>query len=293
MQSNEPREVRITHPDKVLFPEDGITKKEVCDYFRRIADVMVPLIRDRPLTMQRYTDGIDRPGFFQKNAPDYLPAWIATAEFELHGTGRRQRQVLCNDAAALVWVANQDCITQHVWLSRADRLDYPDRLIFDLDPPDDDFAAVRYAARAVREGLARIGMTAFAMTTGSRGLHVVVPLDRTATQQESHDWARAFSAHMAAREPDRFTVEMRKEKRGRRLFIDYVRNSYGQTGVAPYTLRAKRGAPVATPILWEELDQVVSQSFNLRNIFAEREGRLDPWKSIDSYASPLKPLPGK
>ena len=125
------REVKITHPEKVLFPEDGITKGELVDYFRNVADVMVPLVRDRPLTMQRFTDGIDKPGFFQKEAPYYLPDWIKTVTFELRD-GRKQRQILCNDAATLAWIANQDCITQHVWLSRADRLDYPDHA--DLRP---------------------------------------------------------------------------------------------------------------------------------------------------------------
>jgi bifunctional non-homologous end joining protein LigD len=284
------RAVKITHPDKVLFPEDGITKMEVVEYFRRIADVMVPLVRDRPLTLERYTDGIGSPGFYQKNAPEYLPGWIKTVRLELQGTGRVQNQVLCNDAATLVWLANQDCITQHVWPARAGRLDSPDRMIFDLDPPDDNFEAVRYAARAVRAALEEIGMMAFLMTTGSRGLHVVVPLDRSAAREEVRSYARDFAGWLAGSQPGRFTVEMRKERRGSRMFLDYVRNSYGQTSVAPYTIRARRGAPVATPVAWDELDRITSQSFNIRNIFSERAGKLDPWRDIDQHASPLKPF---
>jgi bifunctional non-homologous end joining protein LigD len=283
------QKVKITHPDKVLFPEDGITKGELVDYFRRVAGVMVPLVRDRPLTMQRFTDGIDRPGFFQKEAPYYLPEWIKTVTFDLRD-GRKQRQILCNDADTLAWIANQDCITQHVWPSRADRLDYPDMVIFDLDPPDDDFDIVRFAARAIRVKLQDLDMPAFVMTTGSRGLHVVSPLDRSADFETVRAWARNLAEKLAWSIPDSFTTELRKDARGRRLFIDYTRNAFGQTKVAPYTVRPKRGAPVATPVEWDELDDINSQSFNIRNVPERVAGKVDPWKSMEKYATSLKPI---
>jgi len=285
------REVKITHPDKVLFP-DGTTKGEMADYFRDVAEVMVPLVMDRPLTMQRFPDGIDKPGFFQKEAPYYLPEWIKTVTFELRD-GRRQRQILCNDAATLVWTANQDCITQHVWLSRADDLERPDELVFDLDPPDDDFDLVRFAARAIRARLQDMDMPAFVMTTGSRGLHVVVPLDRSAGVgfDEVRAWARDLAANLVWSIPDSFTVELSREKRGHRLFIDYTRNAFGQTKVAPYTVRAKRGAPVATPVEWDELDHIdSSQAYNIRNVLKRVEKKGDPWKSMYKYATVLKPI---
>jgi bifunctional non-homologous end joining protein LigD len=283
------RKVKITHPDKVLFPEDGITKGELVDYFRRVADVMMPLVRDRPLTMQRFTDGIDEPGFFQKEAPYYLPEWIKTVTFELRD-GRKQRQILCNDPAALAWIANQDCITQHVWLSRADRLDYPDMVIFDLDPPDDDFDIVRFAARTIRAKLQDMDMPVFLMTTGSRGLHVVSPLDRSADFETVRAWARSLAEKLAWSIPDSFTTELSKEKRGRRLFIDYTRNAFGQTKVAPYTVRPKQGAPVATPVEWDELDHITSQSFNVRNVPGRVAEKGDPWRSMEKYATSLKPI---
>jgi bifunctional non-homologous end joining protein LigD len=283
------RKVTITNPDKALFPEDGITKGELVDYFRHVADVMVPLVKDRPLTMQRFTDGIDKPGFFQKEAPYYLPEWIETVTFGLRD-GRKQRQILCNDAATLAWIASQDCITQHVWLSRADRLDYPDMIIFDLDPPDDDFDIVRFAARAIRAKLQDLDMSSFIMTTGSRGLHVVSPLDRSADFETVRAWARSLAEKLAWSIPDSFTTELRKESRGHRLFIDYTRNAFGQTKVAPYTVRPKQGAPVATPVEWDELDHIHSQTFNIRNVPKRVESRGDPWKNMQRYATSLKPI---
>ena len=283
------REVKITHPDKVLFPEDGITKGELVDYFRHVADVMVPLVKDRPLTMQRFTDGIDKPGFFQKEAPYYLPDWINTVTFDLRD-GRKQRQILCNDPATMAWIANQDCITQHVWLSRADRLDNPDMMIFDLDPPDDDFDIVRFAARIIRAKLQDMDMSAFIMTTGSRGLHVVSPLDRSADFDTVRAWARSFAEKLAWSIPDSFTTELRKETRGRRLFIDYTRNAFGQTKVAPYTVRPKRGAPVATPVEWDELDHIDSQTYHIRNVLKRVAEKGDPWKGMQNYATRLKPI---
>ena len=283
------REIKVTHTDKVLFPGDGITKGEMIDYYRRVADVMVPLVRDRPLTMQRYPDGIDRPGFFQKEAPYYLPEWIRTVTFELH-EGRKQRQILCDDAATLVWIANQDCITQHVWFSRAGDLEHPDQLIFDLDPPDDDFDLVRFAARTIRAKLQDMDMPAFVKTTGSRGLHVVVPLDRSAGFDEVRAWARALAEKLAWSIPDSFTTELRKEARGHRLFIDYTRNAYGQTSVAPYTIRAKPGAPVATPVEWDELDGINSQSYNIRIVLKRIAEKGEPWKNMEQYATALKPI---
>jgi bifunctional non-homologous end joining protein LigD len=284
------REVKVTHTDKVLFPEDGITKGELIEYFRNVADVMVPLVRDRPLAMQRFPDGIDEPGFFQKEAPYYLPAWIKTATFELRD-GRRQRQILCDDAATLAWIANQDCITQHVWLSRAGDLERPDELVFDLDPPDNDFDLVRFAARAIWARLQDMDMPAFVMTTGSRGLHVVVPLVRSAGFDEVRAWARDLASQLAGSVPDRLTIELSKEKRGHRLFVDYTRNAFGQTKVAPYTVRSRPGAPVATPVEWDELDRIKSsQAYNIRNVLNRIAAKGDPWKSMYQYATTLKPI---
>ncbi len=175
----EGHEIKVTHPEKVLFPDSGITKGDLVQYYKDIATGMLPKIRGRPLTMQRFPDGIDKEGFFQKEASDYFPDWVDRASIELK-KGTIQHQVVCNNEATLVYLASQAVITMHVMLSREDKLRYPDHLIFDLDPPDDDFGLVVYGAKVVKKTVEEHGFKAFVMTTGSRGLHVVMPLDRSA-----------------------------------------------------------------------------------------------------------------
>ncbi len=285
-----PYTVKVTHPDKLLFPEDGISKKDLVDYYTKVAPTMLPYMEGRPISMQRFPDGIDKPGFFEKKVPYYFPEWIRRVSVALKGKGGTQEQAICDNAATLVYLADQDCITPHTWLSRADKLDYPDQMIFDLDPPDEDFSTVALAAKELRKALEAEGMAPYVMATGSRGLHVLVPLDRTADFGSVREYARGLSDRLARERPGSFTVEMSKEKRGGRLFLDYLRNSYGQTSVPPYAVRAKRGAPVATPLEWYELDEgIASQSFNIRNLFKRLSKKGDPWKGIMDHA---RPLPG-
>jgi bifunctional non-homologous end joining protein LigD len=281
-------DIKVTHPEKALFPEDGITKGELVDYYRRIAGYMVPHVEGRPMTLQRFPDGIDKEGFFQKEASDYFPEWVRRATLEL-GKGGIQHQVVCDNAATLVYLASQAMITPHVFLSRADKVHYPDKLIFDLDPPDNDFETVRYAAKTLREALEAAGYPVYLMTTGSRGLHVVVPLDRSADFDTVRAFARDFADQMVKKHPEKFTIELSREKRHGRLFLDYLRNSFGQTGVAPYGVRAKKGAPVATPITWKELDDIASsREYDVRNIFSRMEKWDDAWKGMMRKAVQLK-----
>jgi bifunctional non-homologous end joining protein LigD len=281
-------DIKVTHPEKVLFPEDGITKGELVDYYKNIAEFMVPLVAGRPMTLQRFPDGVGSEGFFQKNASEYFPSWVRRATLEI-GKGAIQHQVLCDDSATLVYLASQAMVTPHVFLSRIDKIRYPDRLIFDLDPPDNDLETVRSAAKIIKTALEAEGYPVFLMTTGSRGLHVVVPLDRSADFEAVRAYARMFAERLTQKYPDRFTTELPKEKRKGRLFLDYLRNSYGATGVAPYGVRAKNGAPVATPIDWKELDDIdSSQAYNIRNIFARMVKRGNAWKDIAERAVPLK-----
>jgi bifunctional non-homologous end joining protein LigD len=195
--------------------------------------------------------------------------------------------VLCNNTATLVYLANQGVLTLHGWLSLADRPRHPDRLIFDLDPPDDDFAAVRYAARRVGELMEAIGLTPHVMTTGSRGLHVLAPLDAETHFDAVRDLARTMADHLAEQHPDRLTVEQRKDKRKDRLYLDVMRNAYGQTAVVPYSLRAKPGAPVATPLDWDELDRsdLGPRSYDLRSVHQRLAQKDDPWKNIRPHAA--------
>lgn len=271
----------ITHPDKVLFPESGITKGELVDYYERVSGVMLPHVKNRPMILNRYPSGIGRGGFIQQNASDYYPDWIKRADIERREGGMLDR-VLCQNRASIVYLANQGTITFHIWLSLYKKPELPDRLIIDLDPQDDDFETVRFVARAAHELLTELSVPSHIMTTGSRGLHIAVPLKPKHDFNEVRDFARDLANILAARHPERLTTEVRKNKRRGRLFLDVARNSYGQTGVAPYSVRANPGAPVATPLSWDELGdrRLDSRAYNIRNIAARLNSVDDPWKNI-------------
>ncbi|KAA6217729.1 non-homologous end-joining DNA ligase [Streptomyces filamentosus] len=246
------RVVPVSRPEKVLFPEDGITKADLAAYYRAVAPRMLPHLRGRPLMLERRPDGIGGRGFMQKDVPDHFPEWVRRVE--LPKEGGTVTYVLCEDAATLVFLADQGCVTVHRWLSRADRPDHPDRLVLDLDPPDGDFGQVREAARLLHGLLDEVGLPSLPMTTGSRGLHVVVPLDRRAPFDDVRAFASDLAGVLADRHPDRLTTEARKKDRGGRLYLDVQRNGYGQTAVAPYAVRAHPGAPVAAPVTWDDLE---------------------------------------
>ncbi|MFW6117245.1 MAG: non-homologous end-joining DNA ligase [Thermoproteota archaeon] len=273
--------VEVSDVDKVLFPEDDFTKGDLIDYYNRISDVLLPHLKDRPITMQRFPDGINEEGFYQKEVPDYFPDWIERIKVEKK-EGGSQNQVICNNKATLVYLADKACITPHIWLSRKDQLHHPDKIVFDLDPPDDDFEPVRSAASSLKKILDHLDLTSFVMTTGSRGLHVAVALDRSEDFDAVRDFAQRVAEYLASKHPDIFTTEERKKKRRGRLFLDILRNAYGQTSVAPYAVRAKTGAPIATPIDWKELKDknLNSQSYTIDNIFQRLGQKDDPWKDI-------------
>ena len=285
------REIEISHPDKLLYPDAYIPKHVVVEYYQRIAEVMLPHVRGRPVSMQRFPDGLRGEGFYQKEAPDYFPDWIDRVEVPKKEGGRIV-QITIESAATLVYLANQACLTPHVWLSRKDRLDHPDRMIFDLDPPDGgdrDFGTVLDVARELVELLEELRLRPFVMTTGSRGLHVTVPLDASEPFDGVRAFARRVAERLAEQHPKTLTTETGKAKRRGRLFLDYLRNAYGQTGVAPYALRPRPGAPVATPLSLHELSRgdLSSRSYRMSNIFRRLAQKDDPWKDIDDHARGL------
>ncbi len=275
--------VPLTHPDKVLFPADGITKKDLASYYADVADLMLPWLRDRPITMVRYPDGLGGQRFFQKNAPSYFPDWIRRVEVTKEGG--TVEHVICDKPATLVYLANQACIEIHAFLSRADNLDVPDQMVFDFDPPDDKrFADVRRTALWARDLLdGDLGLPSFVRTSGGRGLHVHVPLTRRADFDAVREFARRAADVLARRHPDVITAEQRKDKRGMRIYVDVMRNAYAQTVAANYGVRARAGAPVATPLSWAEVedDTLVPGRFTMATV----RGRLgdvgDPWADFD------------
>jgi bifunctional non-homologous end joining protein LigD len=273
------RTVEVSNPGKVLFPDDGITKGDLVDYYRRIAERMLPQLRGRPVAMERYPDGIGRQRIFQKDVPDHFPDWVDRVKVEKE-QGSLQ-QVVCEHPATLVYLANQACITPHVFLSRADRPDHPDQLIFDLDPPGDGFDDARKAALWLRSLLEELGLQSFAKTTGGKGLHLTVPLDR----REGFDTVRAFARDVAGvlvrRHSGQLTIEQRKQRRDGRLYVDVMRNGYAQTAVPPFAVRARPGATVATPLHWSEVEQpsLRPSRFTIHTVF-ERLGQEDPWEGL-------------
>ena len=283
------RDVGITRPEKVLFPRDGITKRDVIDYYQRVSRWMLPHLKGRPVAMQRYPDGIDKPSFFQKAAAPYYPEWIP--KVTVPKAGGTVTHVVCNDAATVVYLANQACLTPHVWLSRADKLRLPDQMIFDLDPSVEDIAALIRAAHALKEFLEDIGLSPYVKATGSRGLHVVVPLQPKEDFDSVRATARQIAGIIVDRDPEAFTMQQSKNKRGGRIFFDTNRNAYAQTVVAPYALRARNGAPVAVPLDWSELRKMNFRpdGVTLRAIFGRLEKSLDPWKDFARHAGSLEP----
>lgn len=282
--------LELTSLDRVLFPEDGITKGDVIDYYEKVAGVMLPHLRGRFISMHRYPDGIGGEGFFQKEAPDYFPEWIRIEKVEKKDGWNHQ--VVVDDAATLVYLAQQGCLTPHPWMSRAETPHHPDRMVFDFDPPgsgEGTFGEVRWAARELRSVLQDLGLTPFVMTSGSRGLHVYLALDGKADFDEAKAFSRAVADLLAERHPERLTTEIRKAKRGERIFIDYLRNEYAQTSVAPYALRARPGAPVATPLDWEELSAsgMGPRRYSLQNLFRRLGAKEDPWAGLQASASGL------
>jgi len=285
------RTLVVSRPDKELYPGE-YTKRDVVAYYRDIAPMMLPYLRRRPLSMQRYPDGISGQSFFQKEIPDYFPDWIPRVTLPRR-EGGRITHVLANDAPTLVYLAAQACLVQHVGLFRADKPDHPDRLIFDLDPPDDTrFAEVRRAAFLLRGILeTELGLTAAPMLTGSRGVHIVVPLSRRATFDEVRAFARDVAHILNVRAPELVTVEHLKAKRAGRIYVDVARNAYGQTAVPPYSLRALPGAPVAAPVTWDELkrSRLGARSYTMANVRRRLDRMGDPWKDLPSGRTIDKP----
>jgi len=287
--------VETTNEDKILFPKSKITKKEFLDYYERIAAIMLPYVMNRPLSMQRFPQGIKGKGFYQKNTPDYFPQWVArfTVEKQEDGT---VSYVLANNAATLVYLAQQDCIAMHPWLSLKDKSHIPDHMIFDLDPPKkNDFKRVVAAALALKEIVESLGLVPFVKTTGSKGLHIMIPIKREYDFDEVKSYASSIADVLVAKEPQYYTREVRKDKRRGRVFIDVLRNTYGHTAVAPYSVRAYEGAPIAAPLEWDELKnaKLTSQKYTIKNIFRRLSKLQDPWQGAFKHARSLRALKKK
>jgi len=280
------RTVEVPRPDKALFPS-GITKADLARYYERVGETMIGHIAGRPLNLERFPDGIEGHRIFQQHASGHFPSWIRRVR--VPGRDRPVEHVVATEPATLVYLAGQACITLHQWLSRRDRLDRPDRLVIDLDPSAQKPGAIRRAARIFGGLLRELALEPYVMTTGSRGYHVVVALQRRAGFDEVRGFARELSGLAAAREPRLFTNEQRKAKREGKLLIDIQRNAYAHTSVAPYAVRPRPNAPVATPLHWEELEDSSTRAdrWTIETVPRRLERNGDPWQEISRHALTL------
>lgn len=278
----------ITHPDKVLFPGDGITKGDLAAYYEAIAPVMLPHLRGRPVTMERYPAGIGKKGFWQKDVSKGFPGWLQRVEVpKKDGV---VHHAIVTDVRSLLWVTNQNTVTQHVWTSRVPDLDHPDVCVFDLDPSADDPEAVRAAALDLRGLLDELALPSWIKTTGSKGFHIVVPLDGKTPVDVVARFANTVGALFVTRAPDRLTQEFSKADRRGRIYVDTGRNGYSATFAAAYTVRAKAGAPVSAPCTWQEVERgdVAPQTFTIRNMGARIDKVGDVWEDMRRRGRSLK-----
>ena len=274
------RSVVITHPEKVLFPDDGITKGELASYYEKVAPLMLPHIVRRPVTMERYPSGIGKKGFLQKDVSTGFPDWLERVEVpKKDGVVHHP---IVTDARSLLWLANQNCITPHVWISRAPDVYHPDICVFDLDPSVDDSEMLRAAALALRNLLEELGLPSWVKTSGSKGFHITIPLDGQLDMGEVERFAHTVGTLLVRRYPKQLTQEFKKADRGTRILIDTGRNGWSATHAAVYAVRAKTGAPVSAPCTWEEVASgaVLPGTFNLRNVIGRVEKVGDLWSGM-------------
>jgi bifunctional non-homologous end joining protein LigD len=282
--------VVITHPDKVLFPDDGITKGQLATYYEALAPIIVPHLRGRPVTMERYPAGIGKKGFWQKDVSKGFPSWLERVEVPKKD-GVVHHPVV-TDTRSLMWVTNQNTITQHVWVSRLPDLYHPDICVFDLDPSIDSPEMLRNAALQLRGVLDELGLPSWIKTSGSKGYHIVVPLDGNTDTGSVAAFAHAIGTLLVIRDPGNLTQEFHKVDRGRRILVDTGRNGYSATFAAAYAVRARRGAPVSAPCTWAEVEsgKVHPQSFTIRTMPDRMEAVGDLWADMKKGKSLKRPI---
>lgn len=286
------REIVVTSPDKVLWPQDGLTKTDLLDYYQAVAPVMLPYLRDHPVTLRVFPGGIDRPGHYRRDLPKDAPDWLPSATYSPASRAGELHPPLIPDAAALLWYAERGAIEFHMWLATADRLEQPDWAVFDLDPGDEvDFPAVLEAALLVRDTLAAQGIDGYPKTSGGRGLHVFVPLEPVHDFAAVRDWVRGIAAQLAEEHPDQIATAARGTHEGQRVTVDHAQNSVARNTAAPYTARGHPGAPVSAPVTWDEVaaGTIRPDQFTLRTMPERIQQLGDLWAA--ALTAPQR-LPG-
>jgi bifunctional non-homologous end joining protein LigD len=293
----EAKTVNLSSADRVLFPEDGVTKGDLFEYYKQVGSTIVPHLRDRPFTMKRYREGIDKPGFFQKQAPKGMPDWISTRQFRTWPRGGGESRLvdfpLVNSTEALLWMVQMHCIDMNAWYSRVDKPDRPDFVLFDLDPPDDGFELAIEVAHLIRELLEQLELPGYVKTSGADGIHVVAPITRRSTFEQTYDFAEKASRLLEQRYPGKITTEWLKKKR-EGVLVDHRQNGHGKTIASVYSVRPKPGAPVSTPLRWEELTPTVRpRDFGMKRALRRIEEHGDLYAPVLEDPSPLAPAAKK
>ena len=281
--------VAISHPEKVMFPESGITKGELCSYYELVAPLMLQHIEGRPVTLERFHRGIGEKGFFQKNVEKGAPKWLERVAVPKSDGIVNYPVVRGTDG--IMWLANQNCITPHVWTSRAPDLFHPDLCVFDLDPLVDDTEVLRMITLELRDLLAELGLTSWVKTSGSKGFHVAVPLDGKADSGQVARWAHGVGRAFAQRYPDHLTLEFYKVDRGGKILVDTGRNEFGATYATAYAVRPKPNAPISAPCTWEEVESGTAQpqTFTLRGMAKRLDAVGDVWATLFQQPHALPP----
>jgi bifunctional non-homologous end joining protein LigD len=288
--------VTLSSPDRVLFPEDGITKGDLFEYYGRVAPAILPHLRDRPFTMKRYREGIVRSGFFQKQAPKGMPSWIPTRQFRTwprEGGSRLVDFPLLNSKEALLWMVQMHCIDMNAWYSRVDKPHRPDFVLFDLDPPDDGFELAIEVAHLIRELLDSLDLPGYVKTSGADGIHVVAPITRRSTFDQTYTFAERASRLLEERHPGKVTTEWLKKKR-QGVLVDHRQNGHGKTIASVYSVRPKPGAPVSTPLRWDELTPDLRPGdFGMEAALRRIDEHGDLFSPVLEDPSPLAPAAAK
>lgn len=281
-------DIAITHEDKELFPRKHITKHTILEYYQFIAPLMLPHLKNRPIAMERFPLGIDHEGFFQKHTPEHFPDWIKTKRI-VGKNGKPVTYILINNPETLLYIVNEYCITPHAWLSTTEHINHPDRMIFDLDPSGSaKFQLTKWVAKKLRVLLQKEGLESHLMSTGSRGLHIIVPLKTDYTFEQVRAYAKNIATTMVLEHPKYITIEPRIAGRDNKIYIDILRNGFGQMTVAPYAVRALPGAPIAVPLAWSELECTTPQKYTLNNIITRLAKVGNVWHAIQGQKLLIK-----
>jgi DNA ligase D len=284
------REVAVTSPGKVFFPERGETKLELVRYYKNVEESLMRAMRGRPVLLQRYPNGAGGPSFFQKRVPDLRPAWLQTAVVSTPN-GTTSDALVAADLAHVIWAVNLGCIGFHVWPSKADDQEHADELRIDLDPsPGVTFAMLQEAAREVRRLFDELGLSALPKTTGNRGIHIYVRLQPRWTSYEVRSAAVAAARELERRRPELMTSAWWKEERGCRVFIDYNQNAPHKTIFGAWSVRARPGAQVSTPFGWDELDTIEPNALTIATVPERVRAAGDPWARMSDAPQSLEPL---